>query len=147
MPPARKNAPTRNSGPWSCSRILNSSSPLASKEILPFLVTCISGWNSDYDETQKKVIIDSLPEKYRKYHSDNSGHLLCPISPEFLLEDPYFRSAVAKFKTNLADGFYEKTWQNQAAKASQEREQGKFANYLREKAEADFGLGDCIKET
>lgn len=144
MPGAKKQPPNRNTGPWSSLRILNSSSPVASKDMLPFLVTCISAWDSAYDEGQKRAIIDSLPPKYRKYEFDGSGGLVCPIPADILLEGPYFRSAVSKFKTNLTDGFYEKGWQNQATRAMQERRDGKFDEYLREKADKEFG--DCAEE-
>lgn len=147
MPPTKKKATSSYSGPWSSSRILNSSSPLASKDILPFLLACLSGWDSNYDETQKRAIIHVLPEKYRNHKYDDSGHLLCPVPLDFLLADPYLRSAVSKFKANLSDGFYEKSWQNQAAKAMQERKDGRFDSYLREKVETEFGVGGCTNDT
>lgn len=141
-PPKKK--PKGNTGPWSSPRILNSTSPIAAKDIHPFLVSCISAWDDDYDEAQKRVIVDSLPPRYRKYEFDGSGSLICPVSVDFLLEDPYFKRAISKFKANLADGFYEKGWQNQARKAMQERSQGQFDVYLREKAEQEFG--SCVRE-
>ncbi|KEF51258.1 uncharacterized protein A1O9_12608 [Exophiala aquamarina CBS 119918] len=137
--PAAKKKPKGTTGPWSSSRILNSTSPVASMDIHTFLVNCISAWDEKYDEAQKRAIIDSLPRPYRKYEFDGSGHLICPVSTGFLLEDPYFKSAIQKFKTNLIDGLYEKGWQNQARTAMQERSEGKFDTYLREKAECEFG--------
>jgi len=107
-----------------------------------FLVGCISTWDTNYDEIQKHAIIDSLPRQYRKYNVDGSGHLICPVSTDFLLEDPYIKSAILKFKTNLKEGLYEKGWQNRARKAMQERDEGKFDTYLREKAESEFG--SCV---
>lgn len=107
-----------------------------------FLVDCISAWDGNYDEAQKRAIIDSLPRQYRKYEVDGSGHLIRPVSTDFLLEDPYFKSAILKFKANLNDGLYEKGWQNLARKAMQERSEGKFDTYLREKAEGEFGI--CV---
>lgn len=142
MPPPKKK-PKTNTGPWSSLRILNSTSPVTTKDLHPFLVSCISAWDGEYDEAQKRAIIDSLPPRYRKYELDGSGHLVCPVSVDFLLEDPYFKSAISKFKANLIDGLYEKGWQNQARKAMQERCEGKFDVYLREKTEQEFG--SCVQ--
>ncbi|KIW99434.1 uncharacterized protein Z518_11173 [Rhinocladiella mackenziei CBS 650.93] len=130
--------PKRNTGPWSSLRILNSTSPILSKDLHGFLVTCISGWNDNYNEAEKRTIIDSLPPQYRKYELDGGGRLVCPISIDFLLEDAYVKAAIPKFKRDVSDGYYEKGWQNQARKALQERQDGKFDAYLQEHAEQVF---------
>jgi len=132
-----------NTGPWSSSRILNASSPIVTqnKDIHAFLVTSISGWkdNSNYTEAEKRAIIDSLPPRHRKYEVDEQGNLICPVTVDFVAGDPYVKAAAAKFKKAVADGLFEKSWQNQARKAMQERREGKFDAYLQEQTGATFG--------
>lgn len=140
MAPSKKTKrPARNTGNWSALRVLNSTSPIVTKDIHAFLGTCISGWAVNYTEAEKRAIIDSLPPQHRKYETDGDGLLICPITVDFMLEDPYVKAATAKFKRALADGLYEKGWQNEAGKAMQERRQGKFDAYLQEKTENAFG--------
>lgn len=139
MPPLTKR-PKRNTGPWSSLRILTSTSPLLAKDIHPFLVTCVSGWSDKYNEEEKRAIIDSLPPKYRKYEAGADGRLICPISVEFVLDDPYIKTAVTKFQKDVSESCYEKGWQNQAKKAMQERQDGRFDGHLREDAEDTFGI-------
>jgi len=135
--PAKR--PKRNTGPWSSSRILNSSTPIVGKDILAFLVTCISGWQENYDEEEKHAIIDSLPPHYRKYDVDESGRLKCPVSVDLVLKDSHLKAAVARFKNDVSEGHYEKAWQNRARKAMQERQEGRFDEYLEQHAEEMFG--------
>ena len=140
MPPSKR--PSRNTGPWSSPRILNSSSPILSKDIHAFLVTAISGWNSGnetYTEAEKRSIIDSLPPAYQRYEADDVGQLKCPLTTGFVLDDPYIKAATQKLKDDITDGYYEKSWLNQAKKAMQERQAGGFASYLEEHAEETFG--------
>ncbi|EXJ61079.1 hypothetical protein A1O7_05232 [Cladophialophora yegresii CBS 114405] len=140
MPPAKGSK--RSSGPWTSSRVLNSSSPIVTKDIHAFLVTAFSGWNeaSDtYTEAEKRLLIDSLPLAYRKCEPDHEGRLQCPLSTAFVLDDPYIKAATQRFKNDIADGYYEKTWQNQARRAMQERRDGKFDAFLQEQAEETFG--------
>lgn len=80
-----------------------------------------------------------MPPQYRRYEVDGSGNLLCPISVEFVLDDPYVKAATFRFKKDVSEGFYEKGWQNQARKAMQERRDGKFDIYLQEHTEEIFG--------
>ncbi|KIX99197.1 uncharacterized protein Z520_04773 [Fonsecaea multimorphosa CBS 102226] len=134
--------PTRNTGPWSSHRVLNASSPIITADIHSFLVTAVSSWTAEadsYTETEKRSIIDSLPPRYRTYELDAEGRLKCPLSVEFVLDDPYIKAAVHKFKRDVSEGCYEKTWQNQARKAMQERRDGKFDPYLQEQTEQTFG--------
>lgn len=48
------------------------------------------------------------------------------------------KRAVARFKRDLADGYYEKSWQEKASKAHEERLEGKFDGYLQQHAEEVF---------
>jgi len=138
-----KTSTNTNTGPWSSSRILNSTSPLVTKDldIHAFLVTCISGWrdNCTYSEADRRAIIGSLPPAYRRYDVDDEGHLICPVSVDFMLEDPYVKAATGKFKRAVGAGLYERIWQNQARKAMQERREGGFDEFLHEQTEATFG--------
>jgi hypothetical protein len=132
--------PRRTTGPWSAPRILDSSSPIVKADIHGFLITAVLAWNSgddDYTEGEKRAIIESLPPAYRKHETDEQGHLKCPLSSEFVLEDSFLRSAVNKFKIDVSDG-----WQNEAKRAMQERREGKFDAYLTEYAEETFGEGN-----
>ncbi|EXJ65805.1 uncharacterized protein A1O5_11046 [Cladophialophora psammophila CBS 110553] len=107
-----------------------------------FLIAAVSSWNADsdaYTEHEKRSIIDSLPPRYRKYELDAEGRLKCPLSVEFVLDDPYIKAAVHKFKRDVSEGCYERSWQNQARKAMQERRDGKFDPYLQEQTEETFG--------
>lgn len=145
MPPPPKKQ-KKNTGPWSSSRILNASSPILGKDVQAFLITCMSGWDDSYDETEKRSIIDSLPERYRIYEvDDDTGKLKCPITMEFVLEDPHFKAGISKFKSNVEDGFFESRWQKQATTAMQERRQGKFDQYLKEHVEEVFGVDENHK--
>lgn len=128
-----------STGPWSVQRILNGSSPIATKDVHAFLVPAISGWSTDYTEAEKRTIIDSLPPRFRRYDTDATGALVCPITLDFVLDDPFLKSAVSKFKRAVADGFYEQGWQNRARRAMQERQEGRFDEYLQEQVEAAFG--------
>ncbi|KAH0828458.1 hypothetical protein AYO21_00405 [Fonsecaea monophora] len=138
----RAKRPKRNTGPWSSQRILNSSSPITTTDIHGFLVAAISNWTAEpdsYTEVEKRSIIDTLPPRYRKYELDVEGRLKCPLSVEFMLDDPYIKAAVNKFKRDVSEGYYEKSWQNQARKAMQERRDGKFDSYLQQHTEETFG--------
>jgi hypothetical protein len=140
MPPAK--GPKRSNGPWSSSRVLNSSSPIVRTDIHAFLVTAISGWNvasETYTEAEKRSLIDSLPLAYRKYELDDEGRLKCPLPTDFVLDDPYIKAATQRFKNDITDGYYEKTWQNQARRAMHDRRDGKFDAFLQEHVEATFG--------
>ncbi|KIW54344.1 hypothetical protein PV05_06708 [Exophiala xenobiotica] len=148
MPPTKskssKRAPSNKTGPWSTARILNSTSPVANKDIHAFLVQCISGWNENYTEEEKRAIIDRLPPRFHTHDVDEAGSLLCPISADFVLEDPYLKAAVPRFKQHVNEGYYEQGWQNKARKAMQERREGKFDAYLQEEIEAAFGDGEDV---
>jgi hypothetical protein len=147
--PAPKR-PKRNTGPWSPARILDSSSPIVKADVHGFLITAILAWNSgddDYTEDEKRAIINSLPPACRKHETDENGRLKCPLSSEFVLEDSFLRRAANKFKTDVSDGCYVRSWQNQARKAMQERRDGKFDAYLQAYAEENFGEGNGEDET
>jgi hypothetical protein len=145
MPPSKK--PKRNTGPWSAPRILNASSPITKSDIdiQVLLVKTISGWHADnsiYSEAEKRTIIDSLPETYRSYETDEKGRLKCPLPTTLVLDDPFLKTAITRFKNDVAEGYYEKPFQNQARKAMQERRDGKFDTYLQEHAQETFGCCD-----
>ncbi|KAK5936992.1 hypothetical protein PMZ80_010741 [Knufia obscura] len=61
-----------------------------------------------------------------------------PLTPAFCSKDPYLKSSIARFKRDLGDGYYAKTWQDKAKRAHEERMDGKFDEYLREHAEEMF---------
>ncbi|KIV87092.1 hypothetical protein PV11_02662 [Exophiala sideris] len=134
------------SGPWSAARVLNGSSPIPKKDIHAFLVAAISGWSTNYTEAEKRTIIDSLPPRLRKYNEDIYGALMCPITADYVQNDPYIKAAVPTFKQAVADGFYEQGWQNKARKAMQERQDGRFDEYLEELVEAAFGEAEVAGE-
>ncbi len=115
---------------------------MISKDIHAFLVTSISGWNSGnetYTDAEKRSMINSLPPAYQKYEVDDAGQLRCPLTTDFVQDDPYIKAAMQKLKDDITDGHYEKSWQNQAKRAMQERQDGEFEIYLQEHAEENFG--------
>ncbi len=127
-------------GPWAAATILNSKSPIVSKDMVAFLSSCVANWDTNYTEEQKRSLIDSLPLRYRQYDvDDDTGRLVCPVSVAFVREDKYVRAATIKFKEAVRKGLYGKGWQNQARKAMQDRADGRFDEYLRELAEEEFG--------
>ena len=145
--PSLAKRPKRNTGPWSSLRILNSSSPIISKDVHAFLVACISGWAENYTQEEKRSIINSLPPQYRKYEIDDEGGLICPVPIDFVLDDSYIRAGISKFTKDMREGFYEKGWQTYAKRAMQERRDGKFDGYLREHTEEVFGDHDDNADT
>ena len=143
MPPKKANR-NADTGPWSPARILNRDSPIVKYDLHAFFVKCIADWSEKYDEDEKRGIIDSFPPRYRKYEVDESGKLVCPITPKFMRDDPYIKKACEKFKDDIREGFYEKSWQREAEQAMQERREGKFDVYLQEKIQHDFGGGSNV---
>lgn len=64
---------------------------------------------------------------------------MCPVDLEFLQNDGYVKAGVARFKRDLEAGVWEEKWQRDAHKAMQERKEGKFDQYLKDRAEEQFG--------
>lgn len=61
-----------------------------------------------------------------------------PVDSSTLVTDPFVKRAIARFKRDLGDGYYEKTWQDKARRAHDERMEGKFDDYVRQHAEDMF---------
>ena len=137
MPPAKRSQ--RNKGPYSSDRALNENSPIVSNDLWTFLVECILCWDISYTEDEKRRLIDMLPEVHRQYVFDQAGSLQCPLHPEFINNDQYLKAAVSRFVLDVADGFYNKSWRRKAEKASEERLDGKFDQYILEDIEERFG--------
>lgn len=72
--------------------------------------------------------------------------LPAPITPKFIADDLYIKHAIARFKRDVRDGYYEKAWQDRADKARQERAEGKFDQYVLEHADEIFGPFDTEDE-
>lgn len=138
--------PKRNAGQLSSDRILNSSSPIINKDLQSLFTKMISGWSKNYTEEEKKTIIDSLPPGYRVFEHKEDGSLKCPLSIEFVETDTHFKAAIARFKSDVQDGYYEKGWQTRASKATQDRQEGKFDQYLQEHADEAFKQQDDATE-
>jgi len=122
-------------------------------------------WNS-YTDEEKKGIIQSLPptrqpknspaqtqDKLRRANGndqqdkgsvpelteqDEQVLVNPPLLPSFISSDPYLKRAIARFKRDVADGYYEKTWQDKARKSHQDRHEGKFDAYLEQHTEEMF---------
>lgn len=124
----------------SASKVLNSNTPILSQDIHGFIIATLSPmyWCS-YSEQEKRQLIDLFPAAYRSYNVDAQGKLECPVSTEFLQSDTYVKAGVARFKRDVEAGCWEMKWQEQARKAMQERNEGKFDEYLKEHAEDCFG--------
>lgn len=62
-----------------------------------------------------------------------------PLDSSDLVTDPFVKRAIARFKRDLGDGYYEKTWQDKAKRAHKERMDGRFDEYVLQLAEDKFG--------
>lgn len=62
-----------------------------------------------------------------------------PLNSSDLATDPFVKRAIARFKRDLGDGYYEKTWQDKAKRAHEERMGGRFDEYVLQLAEDKFG--------
>jgi hypothetical protein len=124
----------------SAPRVLNSNTPILSQDIHGFITTALSpAYWSQYSEEEKRKLIDLFPAVYRAYDVDADGKLECPVSIDFLQSDTCVKAGVARFKRDIEAGCWETKWQEQARKATQERKEGKFDEYLRDHAEECFG--------
>ncbi|KAJ9651332.1 hypothetical protein H2198_009366 [Neophaeococcomyces mojaviensis] len=150
------------------ARTFGSKSPIVDGDIQAFLMSCMSieQWES-YTEEEKKAIIQTLPPSRQprnspfEGHNDTSLHMnetprlekpstskpiehderppaIPPLSPTFISSDTYLKRAVARFKRDVSEGYYEKTWQDKAKKAHKERQEGKFDAYLEQHIEEIF---------
>lgn len=135
-------------GSWATSKILTPSSAIISQsvDVHAFLVTCISGFDS-YTEDEKRNIIESLPPSYRQFNFDAEGKLLCPISTDFVMSDPFLKRSISKFKNDVEEGYYDPAWQTKARKAMEERREGKFDDYLKQYVEELFGDGTASQQS
>lgn len=70
-----------------------------------------------------------------------------PINSSDVAADPYIRRATARFKRDLADGYYEKAWQDRARRAHQDRMQGKLDDYVEKHTEEMFCRDNEDSET
>lgn len=117
------------------SRVFGPHSPIkeADIDLQAFLARCMTGWDS-YTETEKAGILASLPENRQCPHKLDDP----PLSAEFCTSDDYIKRAIARLKRDLGDGYYQKSWQDKAKKAHEERLAGKFDDYLKAHAEEMF---------
>lgn len=121
------------------SRVFGTNSPVADRDvnIQAFLAKCMSQWDT-YTLDEKQSINTSLPTTRQKMYDDVSGTQTPPLLPDFCSKDPYLKSAAARFKRDLADGYYQKSWQDKAKRAHAERLDGKFDGYLTAHTEEMF---------
>jgi hypothetical protein len=142
MPPARakRGPPKTNPIAYTPSSILKSNSPLThpTTDLHAFLLSCLTSW-STYTPTEQRRIISSLPPAYRTYTTSPTGELDRPLSIDFIHTDAYLKTGIERFKREVGEGYYEATWRKNATLATQEREEGKFDEYVRGKVEMDFG--------
>jgi Asx homology domain len=142
MPPARakRGPPKPSSTAYTPSSIFKSNSPLThpTTDLHAFLLTCLISW-STYTPTEQRRIISSIPPAYRTYTTSPNGELECPLSIDFIHTDAYLKTGIERFKREVGEGYYEATWRKNATLATQEREEGKFDEYVRGKVEMDFG--------
>lgn len=116
---------------------------------------------SNYSDEEKTGIIASLPRARqppkpiaRSYGTtdttDDSKEISTidepPLDHAWLTKDEYVKRAVARFTRDIADGYYEKSWQDKAKKASQDRADGKFDDYWRDTVEQMFCSVDADHE-
>ena len=138
MSPLTKRS-RRSRGPYTGDRILTAASPLLTKDLQGFLLSCLSLWDQDYTEQEKHILIGSLPRAFRSYQPNQDGNLTCPFTMESAYSNFYLNAGRSKFLEDIGAGHYEKRWQNKARRAMQERKRGDFADHLHRRAEAMFG--------
>lgn len=138
------------------SRTFGSKSPITeldSTKLQQFLAKCMSAdqWNK-YTDEEKDLILQKLPprrkpQSHRNSESETKSDELtlthdsavnAPVSSDFCTNDPYLRSAIARFKRDLQAGYYEKAWKSKATKANQERMAGNYDEYLQNYANDAF---------
>lgn len=114
------------------SRTFGSKTPIIEADFQAFLARCMGQWPG-YSESEKAAIIASLPLS-RQIQSIEEA----PLSTEFCRNDKYLKNGIARFKRDLQDGYYEKSWQDRASKAHEARMEGKFDDFIREHNEEMF---------
>lgn len=138
------------------SRTFGPKSPIVNADIQLFLAKCMNTkqWER-YTDAEQQSIIASLPltrqSRFQKDSPSSQSEQVQndglprtpPLSAEFCSNDLYLKRAVARFKRDLADGYYEKSWQEKAGKAHRERFQGEFDDYVRQHAEEMFPEEDA----
>lgn len=157
-----KRVPTLNAG-----RALGPKSPLteADIDIQSFLALCISNWSSFYNEDEKQQILSSLPPSIQiqanpderdsangvvlsrddKSEAKEDG-IACPITSDFISTDAFMKRAIARFKRDIGEGYYEKSWQDKAKKAMEERKRGNFDQYLANLVDEMFSFEENATE-
>ena len=114
------------------SRTFGPRSPVVNADIQAFLARCMSNnqWAS-YTDDEKARIMEALPfTRQIRDCKDPKVAISPPVDEIFCLNDQYLKRAVARFKRDLADGYYEKSWQNKVKQAHQERLEGKFDDFI-----------------
>lgn len=140
-------------------RAFGSKSIIVNADIQTFLATCMSNW-SNYSDEEKTSIVASLPPTRQPPNgmagsrsttetigTSKEGNTFDgpPIDSTWLSNDEYVKRAVARFCRDTATGFYEKSWQDKAKRASQERTDGKFDEYWSSVVEQMFCPADDIQ--
>lgn len=149
-PPSKRQRRSKTAAiSLSAHRVLESDTPVLDRDIHGFITAALGpNYWSQYSEEEKRMLIDLFPVAYRNYNVDLEGRLECPVSVEFLRSDSFVKAGLARFKRDVKDGYWGAKWQNQARKAMQERNQGRFDDYLKGHVEEYFGeeLGDEAEE-
>lgn len=142
-----KRAVTKRIPALTISRTFGPKSPIIQTDLQEFLAKCMSfdQW-SKYTEQEKQGILNSLPDAYRPRQTlgatgQSSGREQLrdpPVNQQFCEKDKVLKQAIARFKRDLGDGYYEKVWLNKAKQAHQDRLEGKFDEYIRQQAAEMF---------
>lgn len=111
-----------------------------------------------YTDDEKQQILRSLPgsvksQMRRQFESSECTtqeggvqstdefagvSMTAPLSADAILSNDYLKRQIARFRRDVANGYYQKTWQNQARRAQQDVADGKLDEYLRLHAEELF---------
>lgn len=130
-----KRTATKRIPALTTSRTFGQRSPIVNADIQAFLTKCMSPeqWNK-YNDGEKQAILNSLPTAHQPRLSTSTERQLDdpPLSQHFCEGDKFLKQAVARFKRDLSDGYYEKAWLNKANQAHQERLDGKFDEYIKQ---------------
>lgn len=99
---------------------------------------CVTSLNNASEQSShpKSSPLGEVPLPQNSTSSDGVSYHF-PISSD-VGTDTYIKRAVARFQRDLGDGYYEKSWQDKARRAHQERMDGKFDEYVKQHAEEVF---------
>ncbi|OJD17999.1 hypothetical protein AJ78_01956 [Emergomyces pasteurianus Ep9510] len=144
-----RRGPSRTSkkDPWSEEQLTTSTESRIIDIDLVKLLASPKAWNC-LDEDEKKEIMALLPDDIQRHadpgpssehQEDAKKFVIPPLPASFVRYSNNWRDAVRQFQLDLQMGRYDPEWQRQAAKAMEERAQGKFDHFKEVQFEEFWG--------